>query len=62
MSIRNILGLGETGLSDYEILSKIREAREKNLNEINFINADGSLIKIFVPSIPNFDTYMDLGS
>lgn len=62
MSIRNMLGLGETGLTDYEILAKIKDAQRKNINEIEFIGMDGSVIKLFVPSIPNFDMSMDLGS
>jgi len=62
MSLKNILGLAETGLTDYEIMAKIREARRKNLNEVDFINADGSVTKIFIPLTPNFDPYMDLGS
>ncbi|MBW2977329.1 hypothetical protein KY331_00640 [Candidatus Woesearchaeota archaeon] len=62
MSIKNILGLTETGLTDYEIMAKIREARRKNLNEVDFISVDGSVIKLFIPLIPNFDIYMDIGS
>ena len=62
MSLKNILGLAETGLSDYEIVAKIRNAQKKNLNEVEFINIDGSVTKIFIPSIPNFDISMDLGS
>jgi len=62
MSIKNILGLGETGLTDYEIIAKIKEAQKRNLNEVEFINIDGSVIKVFIPSTPNFDSGMDLGS
>ena len=62
MSIKKILGLAETGLTDYEIVAKIKEARRKNLNEVDFINIDGSVTKIFIPSTPNFDPFMDLGS
>jgi len=62
MSLKNILGLGETGLTEYEIIAKIKEAQNKNINEIEFIGMDGSVIKIFVPSIPHFDISMDLGS
>jgi hypothetical protein len=62
MSLRTILGLGETGLTDYEIMAKISDARKRNLDEVDFINADGSITKIFIPSMPNFDMSMDLGS
>lgn len=62
MSLKKILGLSETDLTDYEIVARIQEARKNNLDEVDFAATDGTIIRIFIPSIPNFDSYMDFGS
>lgn len=57
MSIKNLLGLKEAGITDAEIVKKITEAQRKNLNEVEF-DVDGKTIKIRMPHI-GFDPHSD---
>lgn len=38
--VKELLGLEETGIKDYEIIKKLKEAREKKLEEIEFVVTD----------------------
>lgn len=58
--IKNLVGLGQSTLSDYDIMAKINEAQKKNLNEVDFIDEDGKKVKVLLPSRVNAD-YMDAG-
>ena len=49
MSIKNLLGLGDIVIADYEIMAKVVEAQKKNLSEVEFIKKDGVRIKIEMP-------------
>ena len=48
-------------ITDYEIMAKITEAQHKNLSEVEFIKLDGSVVKIYLPTM-GFDPTMDIGS
>jgi hypothetical protein len=61
MSIKNLLGLKDIDISDYEIIAKIKEAQCKNLSKVEFIKLDGSKIKIELPTV-GFDPTRDFGS
>lgn len=49
MSLKRLLGLEETGISDAEIAAKLIDAQKKNLDEVDFIKADGSTIQVKLP-------------
>ena len=61
MSLKSILGLNKAGISDMEIMKKIAEAQTKNLDEVEFVTKDGSVIKVSLPHV-HFDPNMDLDS
>ena len=50
MSIRKLLGLNGTGISDDEIMAKLVDAQKRNLDEVEF-NIDGKTVKISLPHI-----------
>ena len=52
MSLKKILGLDESGISDWEIMKKITEAQDQNLDEVEFITEAGEVVKISLPHIP----------
>ena len=52
MSLKQLLGLNEAGISEPEIMGKFIEAQKRNLDEIEFITQDGAVIKIHLPHIP----------
>ncbi len=62
MSLKNLLGLKEVDISDYEIIAKVAEARKKGMSEVEFIKIDGSRVKIELPAGMTFDPSMDMGS
>lgn len=43
---KEMLGLENTGIKDYELMKRITEARAKDLDEIEFISGSGEKIKI----------------
>ena len=57
MSLKQLLGLNETGISDYEIIKKIREAQHKNIHDVEF-NMGGDIVKISLPDV-HFDPNAD---
>ena len=57
MSLKELLGISEAGISDFEIVRKIREAQKKNLDFVE-LNLDGDIVKISLPHI-SFDPNAD---
>ena len=57
MSIKTLLGLKEADITDAEIVKKIAEAQQKNLNEVEF-DVDGKTVKVKIPHI-GFDPHAD---
>jgi len=49
MSIKTLLGLGESGITDVEIMTKFLNAKRKQLGEVEFIKPDGSSVRILLP-------------
>lgn len=49
MSLKILLGLDETGLSDAEIMAKLREAEANNLDHVEFV-IGGDVTKISLPT------------
>ena len=52
MSLKKMLGLA--GISDFEIMGKLRKAQKQDLDGVDFISEDGSVVKILLPHI-DFD-------
>lgn len=48
-TLKRLLGLEETQISDIEIVAKLNEAQKKNLDEIEFVKGDGSKTIIRLP-------------
>jgi len=57
MSLKKLLGLNQAGISDFEIMNKLKEAYAHDLDEIDFIAEDGSVVKIRLPHL-EFDPFM----
>lgn len=57
MSLKELLGLNGTDISEAEIMKKIAEAKRQNLTEVEF-DVGGSKVKISIPSI-GFDPDAD---
>jgi hypothetical protein len=58
MSLRDLLGLQGTALSDSDVLKKIKEAADRNQGEVEFTCNDGSKVRIKIPS-RDFSKYVD---
>lgn len=58
MSLKQLFGLDEVFISDAEIMAKIKEAFEKDLDTVEFIHADGSKVVVRLPHI-DFAKYVD---
>ena len=58
MSLKQLLGLNEAGISDFEIIGKLKNAQKQNLDEVDFIKKDGSVVKVHLPHM-QFDSLMD---
>lgn len=58
MSLKNLLGLEGTSLSETEILARIKEARSKNIGEIEFSTTEGSKVIVKLPNA-DFSKYAD---
>lgn len=58
--IKNLLGLEQTKLNDYEIMAKIKEAQKKNIGEITIFDDDGTKVRVLLPGRID-DEYMDAG-
>ena len=57
MSLKSLLGLNQAGISDFEIMGKLKDAYAQDLDEVDFIDEDGSVIKIKLPHL-EFDPFM----
>ncbi len=58
MSLKQLLGLNEVGISEFEIIKKLREAQRTDLDEVDFLRPDGTVVKIHLPHI-HFDPVME---
>ncbi len=50
MSLKQLLGLEKTNISEAEIMTKIKEAQHKDLDSVDFV-VDGEVIKVSFPHI-----------
>jgi len=50
MSLKELLGIKEAGISEFEIVKRIQEADEKNLDFIE-LNVEGDVVKIDLPHL-----------
>ena len=57
MSLKQLLGLNEAGIADFEIMRKIKEAVKDKLDAVDFVKADGKVVKIHLPHL-EFDPFM----
>jgi len=60
MSLKKLLGIKDANITDIEIVRKLKEAQEKELDFIE-LNINGDIVKISLPHI-GFDPYSDLGN
>ncbi|MBD3354442.1 hypothetical protein GF361_00475 [Candidatus Woesearchaeota archaeon] len=51
MALKELLDLKEAGISDSEIIRRLRDADKDNLDEVNFLRPDGTKIKLFLPQV-----------
>jgi hypothetical protein len=51
MSLKQLLGLSETGISEFEIMKKLRKAQMRKIEEVDFEKVDGSVIRIKLPHV-----------
>lgn len=58
MSLKKLLGLENSRITEWEIMSKLAEAKKKNVNELMLSTNDGNEIKISIPNM-NYDPFMD---
>jgi hypothetical protein len=58
MNIKELLGIEDSGLKDYEIVHKLQEARAKRLDEVSFTLPDGRIITIKLNQL-NPESVMD---
>jgi len=57
MSLKQLIGLNESGISDYDIIKKIKDAEINKLEEVDFAKPDGGVTKIHLPHL-EFDPFM----
>ncbi|MBW2995910.1 hypothetical protein KY332_01285 [Candidatus Woesearchaeota archaeon] len=55
MSLKQLLGLD--GISDFEIMMKLMDAQKQDLDEVDFVKEDGSVVKVRLPHL-KFDPFM----
>lgn len=58
MSLKQLFGLADTIISDTEIMTKIKEAFDRDLDMVEFLKADGTKVLIKLPHI-DFSRYID---
>ena len=58
MSLKKLLGLNQAGISEFEVMGKLNDAVAHDLDEVDFIAEDGSVIRVKLPHI-NHDPMMD---
>ncbi len=58
MSLKKLLGLEDTNISDDEILARIKDALDKNISDIEFTTKSGEKIQIRLPH-QDFTKYLD---
>ena len=58
--IKQWLGLVENDISDSEIMQKLRNALKNDLDEVDFIKKDGTVVKVKFPHM-KFDDFMNKG-
>lgn len=51
MSVKHLLGLDQLDLTDYQIMARIKSAYQENLDQIEFLNSDGTRIVIKLPQL-----------
>jgi len=58
MSVKDLLGLQDTLLSDTDILAKLKEALDRKLGEIEFVDRKGVKVVVKLPA-GDFSKYLD---
>jgi hypothetical protein len=58
MSLKHLLGLDDLGISDTDIMAKIKEAYDHDLDVVEFLKEDGSKVVVRLPHI-DFAHHMD---
>ncbi|MBD3248937.1 hypothetical protein GF336_02725 [Candidatus Woesearchaeota archaeon] len=57
MSVKELFGLENCNISDYEVMGKLREAFIHNMEEIDFIDNQGNTVRVYLPQM-KFDPFM----
>ena len=58
MSLKMLFGLGDVETSDMEIMARIKAAYERDLDEVEFLKADGSKVILKLPRM-DFSKHID---
>jgi len=58
MSLKSLLGLENTSLTDTQIMAKIQEAKDKGQEEVEFMTKDGKKVIVKIPHV-DFSKYVD---
>ena len=54
MTLKKLLGLNQSRITEWEICAKIAEAQKLGLEEVDFTDEFGNIVKIHIPSM-HFD-------
>lgn len=57
MSVKKLLGLDNTTLTDTEIIQKILNAEDHDIDEVDFQREDGTIVRVKVPHL-KYDPFM----
>ena len=59
MSLKQLLGLDDMNLSDVDIMGKIKDAYDNDLDEVEFWKDDGTKVVVRLPHIDSDDPWED---
>lgn len=59
-NIKQLLGLDESKVSDSDIMERLIKAQKENIEEVDFVKEDGTVVRVRLPNF-NLDPYMYTG-
>ncbi|MFC1800869.1 hypothetical protein ACFLZB_00180 [Nanoarchaeota archaeon] len=57
MSMKTLLGLDDLNITDREIMARFKQAYDQGLNEVEFLNSNGSKVIIKLPLMDHSKYY-----
>lgn len=61
MTLKKLLGITDSTISEWELCQKIDEAIHHNVEDIEIRDHEGNLIKLHIPSL-HFDSHLMYGN